>query len=156
MVILGPAGGTGVFGHAAVATTGSGFTSLGGAIGPDFTGYLQQNEGLRSETVYLLPTTSTQESAIRASMLDALQGGWTGVSNCSSAVMGALDAAGVGRPQMSQLATQLYEGSEPGAPIIVTPIALGLMIQSMPGVQAFTLTSGSPIPSVLSQFNVHH
>ena len=102
LVVIG--GGTGLsnnpFGHASIATTGSGIYSWGtdDAWGSSVQNFLYNQSRYRDSTAIVIPTTPAQEQAILDYLRKKIAAGEPydlTENNCATMVMDALDAAGL-------------------------------------------------------------
>jgi hypothetical protein len=140
---------SGGIGHAAVATTGAGVYSFGGYQpgNGSFSQYLQFETGFTNVAVVVIPTTVQQEQLIHDAMSNTIkQPYFLGLHDCSTSVLDALNGAGVA-------VAQTLQALSGDAPLILTPAALLSIVSQIPGAQIYGIPQGSPIPSVLNQFN---
>jgi uncharacterized protein RhaS with RHS repeats len=134
-----------VFGHSAIAVTGSGVYSYGTGtpLGSSTTNYIQQQSGDRDQTVTTIPTTPAQDAAA----LKYLQGqsSQIGVTsdNCAARTEGAVQAAGV---NLNDPATLGLTSPPP------TPGNVGASAGSVPGASTVAIPQGSGSPD-LKGFN---
>lgn len=97
VVIGGPAG-RNVFGHIAVATSGSGIYSSGTKhpFGSSFTDYINDQASYRNSTVYIINTTPEEEAKIIEAFKERNKSGHDAkTNNCSHQVSEALRQAGI-------------------------------------------------------------
>jgi RHS repeat-associated protein len=97
VVIGGPAG-KNVFGHIAIATSGSGIYSSGTkqSFGSSFTDYINDQVSYRNNTVYIINTTPEEEAKIIEAFKERNKSGHDAKSNnCSHQVSDALKQAGI-------------------------------------------------------------
>ena len=146
------------FGHTAIATTGSGVYSFGNNpdpgspnhsyMGTSFSNYMMNQSLQRNSIVYILPTSSDQESQIIAYLKGLTSTPNKFPDNCVGRVIGALSAAGI----------NLLEPYGPfQLPVQAIPHSLQVALQQMVGAGNATSVAvprnTTVLPPVLQSFN---
>jgi hypothetical protein len=144
------AGGENPFGHSGIAVTGSGLYSFGNstALQSSVTGYLEQQAQIRSTTLVILPTSSSEEQKILTyfqkfpqNFLDP-NAGITNTNTCATLTGNALLSAGL-------LTQQL--GGTPGA--LIFPYSQLQFVRQIPGAILLTILRNGQVPAIVNQFN---
>lgn len=145
------------FGHAAIATTGSGVYSPGNNpndpnrnfAGSSVTNYLADQARRRNSIVFMLPTTPEQEKAIINYMKGTTTKPNAFPDNCAARVGDSLKAGGI----------NLTDPFIPGLQLPTEPFPATLLralrdLENQGGATSLVIPQGGAIPATLNSFNL--
>jgi len=138
-------GGINIFGHSAIAVTGSGTysygTGLGTPLGMSTAQFLSDQSAMRDLTLTVIPTTPGQDAAALQYLKDHPDEMGVGkFDNCSSRTLGAIAAAGVSLPTAGILPD--------------TPQDAELAAAALSNARTVTIPMGGTLPyTTIGQFN---